>query len=261
MCGLAILWRRLQVEQSLEINAISKYGSDDVRRPLSVHQISPADAEFLEMRNNLDSKRSDRENLRNDLPPLVIHKQISGEDIEDTAGVVRVEEDEKTRVASDYAEKSPLQDYLKLVTVSPSEDEVRSPETPMSPRELFFIDLIREAERAERSPKRIHFFPSEATESDNSETVRSTKDGRDTEGVTHSTKDVEGEKKDASKLMSERESSYFVADVESPTSERTEVFLRIGSNEGEETESIAEKPTLILQSSETNLQETSTSPS
>lgn len=257
------MWRRLQVKQSLEINAISKYGSDDVRRPLSVHQISPADTEFVEMRNGSDSKRSDRENLRNDLPPLVIHKQISGESIEDTAGVVCVEEDEKTRIASDYAEKSPLQDYLKLVTVSPSEDEVKSPKMPMLPRELFFIDLIREAERVEsaRSSKRIHFFPSEATENDNSETVRSTKNGKDTENVMLSTKGVEDEKKDANKLISKYESSYFVADVESPTSEKTEVFLQIDSNEGEETESIAEKPTLILQSSETNLQETSTSPS
>ncbi|XP_071650579.1 uncharacterized protein [Temnothorax longispinosus] len=274
MCGLIIFWKRLQVKQSLEINVVSKYGSDNARSPLNVNQIS-TDAEFLETkkRNDSESKKSDRENLRKDLPPLVIHKQISGENIEDTVGVVRFEEDEKTRlsIASNYAEKNPLQDYLKLVTVSPSEDEVKSPKTPLSPRQLFFIDLIREAERVEsaRSLKtRTHFFPSEATENDNAETVKGIKDEKDKEDVKDrkSMKDVEEDAKDkkdseANELRSKRETSYFIADVESPTSEKTEVFLQINSNEGEETELIVEKPMLILQTNETNSQETSTSPS
>ncbi|XP_011859071.1 PREDICTED: uncharacterized protein LOC105556587 [Vollenhovia emeryi] len=274
MCGLIIFWRRLQVKQSLELSAISKYGSDNARRPLSVHQILSADAEFLEKgRNDSEAKKSDRENLRKDLPPLVIHKQLSGENIEDTAGVVRFEEDERARLStvSRDAEKSPLQDYLKLVTVSPLEDEVKSPKTPMSPRELFFIDLIREAERVESAKSmktRTHFFPSEATESDNADTVTSTEDGENrTENVQYrgSAKNVENAKDkndwEADEPRSKRESSYFIAEVESPTSEKTEVFLQILSSEGEETEPIVEKPMLLLQSLETNSQETSTSPS
>lgn len=268
MCGLLILWRRLQVKQSLEINAISKYGSDNVGRSLSVHQISSA--EFFEMkkRNDSDSKKNDRENFRKDLPPLVIHKQISGENI-DTAGVVCFEEDEKTRlsIASSHAEKSPLQDYLKLVT--PSKDEVKSPKSsPMSPRELFFIDLIREADRIDsaKSLKTKTHFPSEATESDNMKTTKSVKDGKDTEDVKNrkSVINVEDAKetKDSeanNKLISKGELSYFIVDVESSSSEKTEAFLQIDSNEGEEMESIAKKP--MLQFNKTNLQETSTSSS
>ncbi|XP_018308508.1 uncharacterized protein [Mycetomoellerius zeteki] len=272
MCGLIIFWRRFQVKQSLEINTISKYGSDKERRPRSVHQISSEDSEFLRTKKWNDSheseSKSDRENLRRDLPPLVIHKQISGENIEDTDGVVCVEENEKTRlsVASDYVQKSPLQDYLKLVTVSPSEDEVKSPKTPMSPRDLFFIDLIREAEKVERSLKtRTHFFPSETTENDSAETVKSITNGTDIEDVEHrkDVKDTEDEnvkdKKD-NKLRSKRESSYFIADVESPTSEKTEVFLQIDPNVDEETGLIVEKPVIILQSNEAHSQETFTSP-
>lgn len=274
MCGLVVLWRRLQVEQSLEINTISKYGSDDARQPLNVHQqISSVDAEYLETKKNQNEfKKNDRENLGKDLPPLVIHKQISGENIEDTAGVVRFEEDEKARlsIVGDYAEKSPLQDYLKLVTVSPKEDEVnspKSPKTPMSPRELFFIDLIREADRAESAKSlktRTHFFPSEATENDNAETLKSIKDEKDTEDVEHrkSIKTVKDTTdKEVNEWRSKRESNYFIADVESPTIEKTEVFLQIDSNESEETGLIVEKPALILQSNGTNSQETSTSPS
>jgi len=274
MCGLIIFWRRFQVEQSLEINAISKYGSDKERRPMNVHQISFEGEEFLGIKKWNDSHESeskiDRENLRRDLPPLVIHKQISGENIEDTDGMVCVEENKKTRlsIASDYAQKSPLQDYLKLVTVSPSEDgEAKSPKTPMSPRDLFFIDLIREAEKVERSLKtRTHFFPSETTKSDSAETVKSITNETDMENVEHrkdvkDTKDENLKDKKDNKLRLKRESSYFIADVESSTSEKTEVFLQIDPNVDEETGLIVvEKPMIILQSNEAYSQETFTSP-
>lgn len=298
MCVLIILWRRFLTKQSLEINAISKYGSDNVMRPLSVQQISPENAEFLELKKRNDfhdsqSKKSERENLKRDLPPLVIHKQISGENIDGATGVVRVEEDEKTRlsIASDYTEKNPLQDYLKLVAVSPSE-EVKSLKSPMSPRELFFIDLIREADRVESArslktrsyfftreatqndvKRRTHFFPSEVTENDiktrthfflseaiandNAETVKGERDEKDTEDMERQknikdTEDAQDTKDNKSK--SKRKSSYFIVDVESPTIEKTEIFLQIDSNGDEETELIVEKPVLILQSSEANSQ-------
>lgn len=299
MCVLIILWRRFLAKQSYEINAISKYGSGKERRPLNTQQISPKDAEFLELkkRNDLhdsESKKSDQEYLRRDLPPLVIHKQISGENIEDTAGVVRVEEDEKTRlnIISDYAEKSPLQNYLKLVSVSPSEEEmvVKSPKSPMSPRELFFIDLIREADRVESArslktrshffpreatendmKRRTHFFPNETTENDimtrthfflseaiandNAEITEGERDEKDVERRKNmkDTEDTQDEKDNKSK--SKRESSYFIADVESPTIEKTEVFLQIDSNVDEETGLTVEKPILILQSNEANMRD------
>jgi len=264
MCGLIIFWRRFQVEQSLEINAISKYGSDKERRPLSVHQISEGE-EFLGTKKWNDFHESEskinRENLKRDLPSLVIHKQISGENIEDTDGVVCVEENEKTRlsIASDYAQKSPLQDYLKLVTVSPSEDEVKSPKTPMSPRDLFFIDLIREAERVERSLKtRTHFFPSETAKS--AKTMKSITNGTEHRKDIKDMKDENVKDKKDNKLRSKRESNYFIADVESPTSEKTEVFLQINPNVDEETGLIVvEKPMIILQSNEAYSQETFTS--
>ncbi|KAG5318992.1 MED16 polymerase, partial [Pseudoatta argentina] len=229
--------------------------------------------EFLGTKKWNDSHKSEskieRENLRKDLPPLVIHKQISGENIEDTDGVVCVEENEKTRlsIASDYAQKSPLQDYLKLVTVSLSEDEVKSSKTPMSPRDLFFIDLIREAERVERSLNtRTHFFPSEITKNDSAETVKSITNGTDMENVEHrknvkDTKDKNIKDKKDNKLRSKRESSYFIANVENSTSEKTEVFLQINPNVDEETGLIVvENPMIILQSNEAYSQETFTSP-
>lgn len=176
MCGLIISWRRLQARQDPEVNLVtSKYGSDNVERALNVHRISIEDINSLKAKDmndlpDLESNYDPGTFRKKDLSPLVIHKQMSGENIEDT-GVVHVEQDENNQldVANDYVEKSPLQDYLKLVTMTPLDDEVKSLETPMSPRELFFIDLIREAEKAESaksSKEKRHFFPDEMCESD-----------------------------------------------------------------------------------------------
>lgn len=173
----------------------SKYGSDNVEKSLTVQRASLEDADSLEAKKisnvpGSESKDDSGSFRKKDLSPLVIHKQMSGENIENT-GVVHVEKDENNQldVANDYVEKSPLQDYLKLVTVTPSEDEVKSPKTPMSPRELFFIDLIREAEKAENAKKSLkrktHFFPDETSESDakNVEDVEEGKDVKRTKNV------------------------------------------------------------------------------
>ncbi|XP_012534483.1 uncharacterized protein LOC105835584 [Monomorium pharaonis] len=280
MCVLLIFWRRFLNRQSLEINALSKYGSDNVERPVCVQQLSSEDTEFLELKKRDDSKskKSERENFKQDLPPLVIHKQIFGENIEDTTGVVRVEEDEKTHLSNDYAEKSPLQDYLKLVMVSPSEDEMKSPsmKSPMSPRELFFIDLIREADRAESAnmrslktrshsfpreatendiKRKTYFFPSEAIVNDSADVVKGEKNEKDAEDLERrkNIRDTEDTQDEKDNNKSKRESSYFIADVE--TTEKTEVFLRIEPNVDEETGLTVEKSGLILQSNEPNSQE------
>ncbi|XP_072763288.1 uncharacterized protein [Anoplolepis gracilipes] len=248
MCGLIIFRRSLLATQNPKINTISKYGTDNVERSLNIYQTSPKDTKSPETEKLNDSvshdpepKKNNRENfLKKDLPPLVIHKQISGENIEDI-GVVHVEKDETAHldIASNYVEKSPLQDYLKLVTVL-SPDETKSPKTPMSPRELFFIDLIREAEKAENVKlleTKVHFFSSETTE-DNMKNMENTKEEKNS-------KDAKNEKDKINELKCE--SSYFIADVDSPVSEKTEVFLQIDSCVEE-----LEKPVLILQSNKAN---------
>ncbi|EFN63495.1 Mediator of RNA polymerase II transcription subunit 16 [Camponotus floridanus] len=151
--------------------------------PQQQQQVDDGLIEKLNNSHDVESKKNNRENfLKKDLPPLVIHKQISGEDIENIGVVVEKDEEAHLDIASNYVEKSPLQDYLKLVTVL-SPDEVKSPETPMSPRELFFIDLIREAEKAENAKSletKPHFFSSETTEDmKNVENVKEEKNIRD----------------------------------------------------------------------------------
>ncbi|XP_026824554.1 uncharacterized protein LOC113561729 [Ooceraea biroi] len=267
-CGLMIFWRYLQVKQNDEINVISKYGSDNVaERPTSTHQmtVSIEDAKSPETKRTNDiSDRIDRENLRRkDLPPLLIHKRMSGEEIEDT-GVVHVEKENETaelNVASDYVEKSPLQNYLKLVTVSPSEDEIKmpmSPKTPMSPRELFFIDLIREAEKAENAHSlktKGRFFPSEAMEKDTTRNVQDRKNERDAEA--EDKEDVNNERNEETNNgeESKQESCYFIADVDSRVCEKTQVFLQIEPSVSEQVDLIVEIPS--NESNEANFQEAS----
>lgn len=256
MCGLIIFRKSLLAKQNSEINIISKYGTDNVEKSLNIYQISSKDTKSVETEkfndsHDLEFKKNNRENfLKKDLPPLMIHKQISGENIEDIGVVVEKDEVAHLDIASNYVEKSPLQDYLKLVTVL-SPDEVKSPKTPMSPRELFFIDLIREAEKAENAKsletKPLHFFASETTE-DNMKNVENAKEEKNIRDVKSrkNEKDAENEKDEINE--SKRESSYFIADVESPVTEKTEIFLQIDSCADEQ----LEKPVLILQSNETN---------
>lgn len=254
---ILICWRRSQVKQTSEISVISKYGSDRVGKPLGILQTSSEDAESLETK--IDSERDPESDHKNDrkskkeLLPLVIHKRMSGENIEDTA-VVHVEQDGETRsdVASDYVAKNPLQDYLQLVTISPTKDEeAKSLKTPMSPRDLFFIDLIRgaeEAEKANSSKSRTYFFPNETSENDTKKNAEERK--KDTEDR----KDVKDEDSRDEKDRTS-ESSYFIANVDTPVSEKTEVFLHIDPGVGADPkEVIVEKPVLLLQSNENTSQ-------
>lgn len=261
MCGLIIFRKSLLAKQNPEINMISKYGTDNIKESLNVYQISSKDTKSFKTKKLNDSndpefKKNNRENfLRKDLPPLVIHKQISGENIEDV-GFVHVEKDEidQLDIATNYIEKSPLQNYLKLVTVL-SPDEIKSPKTPMSPRELFFIDLIREAEKVEKlqETKTLHFFSSETTE-DNTKNVENTKEEMNTKHVKHrkDVKAAKNEKDEINESNTKRESSYFIAEVGSPVNEKTEVFLQIDTCVDEQ----LKKPVLKLQSTETKLLKT-----
>ncbi|XP_011640630.1 LOW QUALITY PROTEIN: uncharacterized protein LOC105429377 [Pogonomyrmex barbatus] len=268
MCGLTIFWIYFKARQSFEINAISKYGLNNMKKPLTIHQMSSEDQKFFEMKkwhNSLDSES--KENLEK-ASPLLVHKQIFGKNIEDTFGVMHIE-DEETRLstASAYVKKNPLQDYLNLTTVLPSEDEVKSPKTPtelLSPRELFFIDLIREAERAENaklSEMKTYFFSDEVIKNDNVENVRNIQNEKDFKNAEHkkNIKDVEDAKdeKDGRMNESKRESSYFLADVKNPVGEKMKIFFQVNSKINGKAELIVEKSMGILQSNEANLQETS----
>lgn len=274
MCVVLICWRRSQVRQNSEIGVISKYGSDSVEKPLGNVLQTSEDAESpdtkIESRDS-ESTKNDRESKKSSLLPLVIQKRVSGEDIFENTAVVhrhaeRDEEEARLNVASDYVAKNPLQDYLQLVTVSPSEEgEVKSAKTPMSPRELFFIDLIRAAEEAERansSEPRTYFFPSEATRGSDTKDAKknATKEGKE-DDTKHKedakdAMDSRGERNGTSTSeKSKRESRYFIANVESPICEKTEVFLRIDPDAGSDpAEVVVEKPVLLLQSTEHNSQ-------
>lgn len=250
MCALVISWRRrLQTRQDPEISLMTlKYGLDNVEKLLNTHQISSKNANSLETKkiNNLSDQKAKNDSgnfRRKGLPPLVIHKQMSGENIDDT-DVMHVEKDENGQLngANDYVEKNSLQDYLKLVTVSPSEDEVKSPKSPMTPRELFFIDLIREAEKAE----------SAKCDTEKEEEIKKSTNmtnGKDIDNI----EDTKNEKNGKISRNMKCESSYFIADVESPVNEKTEVFLQIDSSIQEQLEINVEKPILILRSNKENV--------
>jgi len=265
ICGLIISWRYLQIGQNDEIKMMSKYGSDNiVEKPISTHRIK-CTASIREKspginndindivpsdRIDLGSKNDQRNSRRRDLPPLVIHKRMSGEEIEDI-GIVHVEKEEKAQlnVSNDYDyRKDPLQDYLykKFVTVSPFEDEIKSPKTPMSPRELFFIDLIREAEEAESAQSlkiKRRFFSREETENGTGITSKDVK-SQGNESDTKDKKNIKDERNretmngifdkepyaESNKKESKNESSYFIADVENPINKKTEVFLQVSSH-------------------------------
>ncbi|XP_032689225.1 uncharacterized protein LOC116852710 [Odontomachus brunneus] len=245
MCALVISWRYLQTRQDPEISLMtSKYGSDDMAKLLNAHQISSRNANFPETKktNNLSDQeaKNDSDNFRRkDLSPLVIHKQMFGENIDDI-GVVHVEKDEnELNDANDYIEKSSLQDCSKIVTVLSSKDEVKSPKSPMTPRELFFIDLIREAEKAENTK----------CDTEKEEEIKKNTNitnGKDIENI-------EDEKNEKISRNMKCESNYFIADVESPVNEKTEVFLQIDSSVEEQLEINVEKPILILQSNKENV--------
>lgn len=242
MYALVIFWkRRFQARLDPEVNLMTpKYGSDYVDKLSNFHQMSSEDINFLETKktNDLSDQKikNDPGNFRRkDLLPLVIHKQMSNENIDDTE-IMHIEKDEDGQldVASDYVERNSLQDYLKLVTVSLPENEAKLPKSPMSPRELFFIDLIREAEKAESAKsleKKVYFFPNETTQNyiENEQEIKNRTDM--TNGKDIEVKDAKNEKNEnMSRNESKCESSYFIADVENAVSERTEVFLQIDSN-------------------------------
>lgn len=180
--------------------------------------------------NNSDELRYNKLKRYRDLPPLVIHRRNSGNDIEHT-GIVNVkkniseginennEDEYLLKSGNNYLknQKESIKDYLKLVTVTPQNElDTKTPKEFLSPRELFFIDLIREAEKAERNrennsqeTEKKHFFSNDFSPIE---------------------KDVNKNLKEEKKLTDHR-TTYFIADIENPKSEKNEVFLKIESDQ------------------------------
>lgn len=214
MLALVVLWR-----------ARKKRHEDDLLNPKVVENSSPSYNTNVEAvqpevtQLGLSSWKDDRDDgssierakeetrreRRKKLAPLVIHQSMTGLERTENSGDVSIE----TAIARD---RDSLKSYLKLVTVqtpftpgSPAPDDRASSDIPMSPRELFFIDLIREAERSadKVGSRNSRFF-------------------------------------DETKTEEKREAHYFIADVETPVNERTEIFIEI--------EPTTAKPRLTLES-------------
>ena len=213
---------------------------------------------------NLNEFRHNKTRKHKDLPPLVIHRRNLGKNVEQV-GTVNVEKnidkDDKDedilKSGNDILknQRESMTDYLKLVAVTPQDElDTRSPKGPFSPRELFFIDFIREAEKAERIRERNsygnteenRFFPSNFSE------IK---------------KDVNKDTKEEQKLSDiltnkEQEVTYFVADIKSPRKEKSEVYLKIESDQESAKEWSVhlnnEKPILMLRDSSKNEEDENT---
>ncbi|KAL2712763.1 mediator of RNA polymerase II transcription subunit 16 isoform X1 [Vespula squamosa] len=240
------------------------YGSDSTNYPShslgeNIQSVVAKDKsnDKIVMNFDLSSKDYDKKNINNskaigdaiqkdskrkkDLPPLAIHRKFSKNNIENV-NVVTTEKlqekgDDKELEIEDIQEtnvnRNSIKDYLTLVTVTPSEEDknIISPKTPMSPRDLFFIDMIREAEKAEKnkenkqediSKRHSRFFP-ENTIVSMIDTIDNKKNNF---GDKNSKKDdFDKDNKDDKKV--ERELNYFIAEVENPKNEKTEVFIEI----------------------------------
>lgn len=213
--------------------------------------------------NISDEVRRNKMKKHKDLPPLVIHRRNSGNGIE-RVGTVNVEgiddesnEDKVELKSGDDHWKTgreSMKEYLKLVTVTPQDElDTKTPKGPLSPRELFFIDLIKEAEKAEQSKGKIpegregkQFFPNDF--------CPTKKDGKNVSN--------EEERSEIPVTNKEPEATYFIANIESPKSEKAEVYLEIDPDPGTLKEWSMdlsnEKPVLMLQGSSKDEENNST---
>ncbi|XP_076230140.1 uncharacterized protein LOC143175308 [Nomia melanderi] len=179
--------------------------------------------------NNSDELEQSKSKKHKDLPPLVIHRRKSG-NIKDTANIKlknNIDEDDEDedmlKSGNDISKchRNSIKDYLKLVTITPNDEvDVKSPKESLSPRELFFIDLIKAAEEADKNKEGgsanvtagKHFFPSDFSPTDKGVV----------ENAKNETKSVE-----IPASSSGHESTYFIANIDSPKYKKTEVYLDV----------------------------------
>ncbi|XP_060827820.1 caveolae-associated protein 4-like [Bombus pascuorum] len=196
-----------------------------------------------------DKSRHNKVKKHKDLPPLVIHRRNSGNEV-GRIGTINMEknvnkDEDIPKSGNDTLknQRESMKDYLKLVAVTPQDElDTKSPKGSLSPRELFFIDLIREAEKAEQNrtsnpqgTEGNQFFPSDFS------LVR---------------KDVNEDKREKQKptdtpTNKQQEVTYFIADVKSPKREKNEVYLEIEPDQESAKKWCVclnnEKPILVLQ--------------
>lgn len=262
MIFLISIWKYIKGKQNVNIKKRS-YGSDNTNYPSdslgeNIQSVVAKDKnnDKTIMDFDLSSKDYDKKSInnskaigdaiqkdskrKNDLPPLSIHRKLS-KSIENvnvvTTEKLQEKDDDKELQIENIQEtnvnRNSIKDYLKLVTVTPSEEDknIISPKTPMSPRDLFFIDMIREAEKAEKnkenrqedfSKRHSRFFPENTIAS-----MIDSIDSRKNNSADKNSKkdDFDKDNKDDEKV--ERELNYFIADIESPKNEKTEVFIEI----------------------------------
>ncbi|XP_043485662.1 uncharacterized protein PFB0145c-like [Polistes fuscatus] len=183
---------------------------------------------------------------KSDLPPLVIHRRSRNNTDNTSPNTIEQNDDNELtmdNIGETDVDKNSIKDYLKLVTVTPFEEDKnnvsspkspKSPKSPMSPRDLFFIDLIREAEKAEKnkenneekdlSKDHSRFFPENFIPSTIDHSVNSKPNNTDDE------KDNKKDDKDNKKSV-QNEQKYFIAEIGSPKCEITEVFIELDESD------------------------------
>lgn len=269
MVCLILIWKCFDFEQTDHIKIQSHGTSNSVTLPsmVSVKYSRPRTLKLAHIKedkplNDLVSDKNDVIAIREkngpdisdkfqrnrikkhpDLPPLVIHRHNSGNDIERT-GTINFDEDADKNNEDEGVLRSGndiykshgefRKDYFTLVTVTP-EDEigVKSPKGQLSPRELFFIDLIREAEKAEgdkvnndsETTEGKHVVPRDIALAEK----QITKGIEDEKNIT---KDVENEKKKSLENPTNitPEFTYFIASIERLKNEKSEIYLEIDTN-------------------------------
>lgn len=263
MIFLISIWKCIKGKHNVNVKKRS-YGSDGTNNPSPpLEDIQPM---ITRDRSNdktsidfdLSSKDYDKKSINNSkatdnaiqkdskrthgLPPLVIHRKMSKNDIENV-NVVTTEksrekdddDDEELRtedIQETNVNRNSIKDYLKLVTPLEEDKNIISPKTPMSPRDLFFIDMIKAAEKAEKNKenekedlnKRHCWFLPENTIASKIDSIDSKKNNSDNKNSKKD--DSDKDNKDDEKQV-ERELNYFIADIESPKNEKTEVFIEI----------------------------------
>nr|XP_033336586.1 uncharacterized protein LOC117226411 [Megalopta genalis] len=255
MVGVALIWKCVLIKQN-EKCKLQSYGTSNsiMLRPIickkddTTHSVKFKDtkgekskstsipdkdkmkreADETDKNNSLEMRRN-KSKKHKDLPPLMIHRRNSGNNIENPGNVNLTsdtdENDEDTLKSGKITPKiqrQSMQDYLKLVTVTPEGemDTPKSPKGPLSPRDLFFIDLIKAAEEADKnkedgSAKETdgkHFFPNNFSP---------------TEKDIATDASNENEVPDNPLSNNDHDPTYFIANIESPKCEKTEVCIDV----------------------------------
>lgn len=141
MIFLIIIWKFIKTKGNVQTNTNSYYGSDGINTPLHLlnenkklmtnEETDSGKVIALDLltkdvqksaEENINDPKSDttvhRQKKNYDLPPLVIHKRMSENNIENTN---QDEESKESNIQESNVTRNSIKDYLQLVTVTPSE--------------------------------------------------------------------------------------------------------------------------------------------